>query len=145
MSAKSYALVRKKFAPSAEMAFAFLVDDFGFMGPERSDHIIQDLSYSKNGLRCRIYLDHTEMSILAEVELENGDVLLVATLQQLLAALNMSRRVRVSAHSLNSMKNTLNDNADFLRNVLPHLTVGSAISIMKLAGAREWYKRSNGD
>ncbi|HEY3684801.1 MAG TPA: hypothetical protein VGL93_17325 [Streptosporangiaceae bacterium] len=79
------------------------------------------------------------------MELENGDVLLVATLQQLLAALNMSRRVRVSAHSLNSMKNTLNDNADFLRNVLPHLTVGSAISIMKLAGAREWYKRSNGD
>jgi hypothetical protein len=57
MSAKAFVTVQKEFAAEAELHFGVLVHDFGFVGPERTDLIIQQISYFKPGVRCRVSLD----------------------------------------------------------------------------------------
>lgn len=74
MSTRAFASIQKSFPGESEKAFRFLITDFGFAGPERTDEVLQQVSYARSGLRCRIAFDHSEMSVMAEVEVELDDI-----------------------------------------------------------------------
>jgi hypothetical protein len=48
MSSKAFASAQKGFAEESEKAFRFLVTDFGFAGPERTDAVLQEVSYARD-------------------------------------------------------------------------------------------------
>jgi hypothetical protein len=143
MSSKAFASVQKGFTEESEKSFRFLVTDFGFAGPERTAAVLQEVSYARSGMRCRIMLDHSEMSVVAEVEVELGDTLMTATLDNLISAAGIApgNKVPHNAHTMRSLGNALSGQAKFLRSLLPHLGHESVLGLMERAGARQWHAR----
>jgi hypothetical protein len=143
MSSKAFASVQKGFAAESEKAFRFLVTDFGFAGPERIDAVLQEVSYARSRMRCRIMLDHSEMSVIAEVEVEIGDTLMIATLDNLISAAGIApgNKVPHNAHTMRNLGNALSGQAKFLRSLLPYLGQESVRCLMERARARQWHAR----
>lgn len=141
LSTKSFAAIQKAFTREAEQNFDFLVRDFGFTGPEKSDSIVQEVSYHKLGLCLRISFDHDEMSILTQVETRAGDVTLVAELGELASAAGIpeGKKVRGTVHSLKNLQKVLNDYAALARIIQPRLSPDATVDLMTRAGARQWH------
>jgi hypothetical protein len=143
LSSKAFASVQKSFPEEAEKAFRFLVVDFGFAGPERSSEVLEEVSYIKSGIRCRIALDHSEMSVMTEVEVELDDTLMIARLDSLVSAAGIApiNKVPRNVHTVRNLGKALTEQATFLRSLLPHLRQGAIADLMERAGARRWHAR----
>lgn len=143
MSSKSFALIQKSFAEESENIFQFLRADFGFSGPEFDNKFLQTLSYARSGMRCRIMFDHSEMSVLTEVEVESGGKMVIAGLDSLVAAAEIApgNAVPHTVHSAKNLRKVLTRQAEFLRLLLPHLEPGTVNRLMERAGARQWNMR----
>lgn len=143
MSSKAFASVQTSFPGAAEKAFSFLVADFGFAGPERTREVLQEVTYAKSGVRCRVALDHSEMSVMVEIEVELGGVLAVAALDKLVSAAGIApgNAVPHNAHTVRNLGKALSGQAGLLRSVLPCMKQETISDLMKRAGAREWHVR----
>jgi hypothetical protein len=143
MSSKAFASAQKGFAEESEKAFRFLVTNFWFAGPERIDAVLQEVSYARSGMRCRVMLDRSEMSVIAEVEVEIGDTLMIATLDNLVSAAGIAsgNNVPHNAHTVRNLGNALTGQAKFLRSLLPYLRQESVRGLMERARARQWHAR----
>jgi len=104
-------------------AFAFLVDEAGFLGPERTD---TGLAYHRPGLHVRVdlILHHRESEVVTRLSSPNeagGD--LQASLGCLYVACGLGRLQAVpeTAHSRHTMSKRIGQHAAALRGVLPYL------------------------
>ncbi|MBV9446853.1 MAG: hypothetical protein JO345_13305 [Streptosporangiaceae bacterium] len=143
LSSRAFASVQRSFPEEAEKAFRFLITDFGYAGPERTDEVLQQVSYARSGVRCRIALDHSEMSVMAEVEVELGDTLMIASLDNLVSVAGIApgNKVPRSVHTVRSLGKALAEQAKFLRSVLPYLEQETISNLMEGAGARQWHSK----
>jgi hypothetical protein len=143
LSSKAFASVQKSFTEESEKAFRFLVEDFGFAGPERDDEVFKRVSYALLGMRCRVTLDHSEMTVMAEVEIEDGDSVMIATLDNLVsvAGIEPGNKVPRTVHTVKSLEKVLNEQARLLRALLPHLEPEMVSDIMVSSKARRWHMR----
>ena len=139
MSSKAFASVQKSFIGESENVFSFLIADFGFAGPERTDEILQEVSYARPGMRCRVGLDHSEMSVMTEVEVEHGDTLMIARLDNLVSAAGIAsgNRVPRNVHTVKSLRKVLAEQAGFLRALLPYLEQETVSDLMEHSRARQ--------
>jgi hypothetical protein len=71
------------------------------------------------------------MSVLTQVEVDAGDMKLVAGLAELVSVVGIPSggRVRSTAHTLKSLKKALEDQARFLRLLLPHMTADAIVNL----------------
>ena len=94
-------------------------------------------------MRCRITLDHSEMSVMAEVEVELDDSLMIAGLEGLVSAAEIASKNEVprNAHTMRNLVNALTGQAKLLQLLLPHLGQGTVSGLMERAGARQWHVR----
>lgn len=140
MSSKAFASVQKSFLGESENAFRFLTADFGFVGPERTDEILQQVSYARPGLRCRVGLDHSEMSVMTEVEVEHGDMLMIAGLDKLVSAAGIvsGNKIPRNVHTVKTLRKVLTEQAGFLRALLPYLEQETVSDLMEYSRARQW-------
>jgi hypothetical protein len=140
LSAKSFAAVQRAFPIEAENAFHFLVAEFGYAGPEGTQLVIQELSYVRPGLRCRISFDQSEMSVMVMVERQAGDARLVAPLDALAAAAGIvsANKVPQTVHTAKRLGGVLHEQACLLRLLQPFLDDAHAADLMDRAGARRW-------
>lgn len=143
MGAKAFASVQRSFAEEAEKAFRFLITDFGYAGPERTDEILQEVSYANLGIRCRVGLDHSEMSVMTAVEAELGDTLMIARLDNLVSAAGIApaNKVPSTVHSVKNLEKVLTEQAKLLRSLLPYLKQQTVPDLMERARARQWRAR----
>jgi len=143
LSSKAFAAVQKSFPEESEKAFRFLVTDFGFAGPERTDEVLQELSYTRSGMRCRIGLDHSEMSVMTEVEVETRDTLMIARLDSLVSAAGIApgNKVPRNVHTVKNLRKALSEQARLLRSLLPYLGQETVSDLMERARARLWHTR----
>jgi hypothetical protein len=143
LGSKAFASVQKSFTEESEKAFGFLTTNFGFAGPERTDEVLREVSYARSGMRCRITLDHSEMSVMAEVEVELDDSLMIAGLDNLVSAAEIASENEVprNAHTVRNLANALTEQAKLLRLLLPHLGQETVSGLMERAGARQWHVR----
>ncbi len=143
MSSKAFASVQKSFPEESEKAFRFLLMDFGFAGPERTGEVLQEISYARSGMRCRIALDHSEMSVMAEIEVEHGDTLMIASLDNLVSAAGIApaNKVPRNVHTVRNLGKALTGQAKFLRSLLPYLEREAVPDLMERARARQWHIR----
>lgn len=141
MSSKAFASVQKSFPEESEKAFRFLIIQFGFAGPERTHEVLQEVSYAKSGVHCRITLDHSEMSVMTEVEVEFGDTLMIARLDNLVSACGIApgNKVPRNVHTVRSLEKALSSQAQLLSSLLPYLEQETVADLMERAGARRWH------
>jgi hypothetical protein len=143
LGSKAFALVQKSFTEESEKAFGFLTTNFEFAGPERTDEVLRGVSYARSGMRCRIMLDHFEMSVMTEVEVELGGSLMIAGLDYLASAAEIvpGNKVPRNAYTMRNLVNALTEQAKLLRLLLPHLGQETVSGLMERAGARQWHAR----
>jgi hypothetical protein len=143
LSSKAFASVQKSFTEESEKAFKFLITDFGFAGPERTDEVLKEVSYARSDMRCRVALDHSEMSIMTDVEVEHGDTLMIARLDNLVSAARISsgNKVARNVHTVKNLEKVLTEQAKFLRVLLPYLEQETVSDLMECSRARQWHIR----
>jgi hypothetical protein len=140
LSSKSFSSVQKSFPEASEKAFRFLIMDFGFAGPERTDEVLQVISYARSGMRCRVELDHFEMSVMTKVEVEHGEKLMIARLDNLVSVTGIAagNKVPRNVHTVRNLEKALTEQAKFLRSLLLYLRQEMVSDLMERAGARQW-------
>jgi hypothetical protein len=140
MSVRKYGSVVKEFPELAEQAFSFLESEAGFAGPEFRDDVTTSLTYSRNGTRFQVQMDHFEKSVMTNVEVDYEDGFLVLPISSLVDVLGIESRNKVPriTHSLSDLRKVLNAQADLARKVQPHLAREALIETMKAADARKW-------
>jgi hypothetical protein len=94
-------------------------------------------------MRCRITLDHSEMSVMAKVEVELEDSVMIAGLDNLAPAAEIAPRNEVpcDAHTMRNLVNALTEQAKLLRLLLPHPGQETVSGLMEHAEARQWRTR----
>jgi hypothetical protein len=143
LSSKAFAPVLKRFPEESEKAFRFLVTDFGFSGPELTNEILQEVSYARSDMRCRITLDHSEMSAMTEVEVEIDGMLMIARLDNLVSAAGIApgNNVPRNVHTLSNLGKVLTEQARLIRSLMPYLEQKTVTDLMERAKARQWHMR----
>jgi hypothetical protein len=120
--------------------FQFLVDHHGLDGPEFSEQLVTAVWYRDPGLQIGIFLqndsrDGAGTTIATSISLNTGYGLASANLDQLVEAVAFAPRHRVAwkAHTADAMRNTLDDNAIWVRRLMPILRGPDALERMRNA------------
>lgn len=84
------------------------------------------------------------MSVMTEVEVERGDTLMIAGLDNLVYAAGIApgNKVPHNVHTVRSLEKTLTAQAELLRSLLPRMDEEqSTFDLMASAKARQWHTR----
>jgi hypothetical protein len=140
LSGRAFANVQSAFADDAERAFRFLIDEFGFNGPDRQVVVMPAVSFTAPPLRYRIGLDTDDRTVVTQVDKETGEDRLVAELGRLVwaAGIGSANQVSRNANTLHNLQKSLVSQAVFLRQLHPLMIGADSDSIMLKAGARRW-------
>ena len=94
-------------------------------------------------MRIRVMLDHSEMSVMTEVEVELDHAVMIAPLDNLVSAAGIApgNRIPHNAHTMHNLEKALVEQAKFLRSLLPHLGQGKLFDLMERARASLWHTR----
>jgi hypothetical protein len=106
--------------------FGFLVDSYGMTGPDYSELLLPGVRYERPELRIWVFRqsgDGAGTSIDVDVVLPGRDWPAKAALRDLVEAAGFAPRHRVSwkAHTPEAARRTLDDNATWLRRLMPLL------------------------
>ena len=130
--------------------FQFLVDDHGLEGPDYSELLLPSVSYGGTGLRIGTYFhdDSREsagrtISVSISLDTERGAV--HADLAELVGAVTFALRHRVAwkAHTADAMRSTLDDNATWVRRLLPILQAPDALDTVRNSARHPTDKAGN--
>jgi hypothetical protein len=88
-------------------------------------------------------LDQSEMSVIAEVEVELDGAVMIATLDNLVSAAGIApgNMVPHNAHNMRNLTKALTGQAQLLRSLLPYLGQQTIAGLMERAKARQWHTR----
>jgi hypothetical protein len=140
LSARAFANVLKSFSDEAERAFSFLAGEFGLSGPDRQSVVMPAVAFVGSGLRYSIALDTDDQAVVTQVEMDLGEVRLIAELGSLVSAagLGSANWVARNASTLHNLRGSLESQAGFVRQLHPFVTGVDAQSLMLKAQARKW-------
>jgi hypothetical protein len=114
--------------------FQFLVTDYGFSGPELTELLLQCATYHSDALEVSTYLSYEGASatISVSITLRSVPGRNHADLDHLVEAAGLApfHLVRGQAHSGDAMRRTLDDNALWIRRLLPVLDDPGAADLL---------------
>ncbi|MFC0532554.1 hypothetical protein [Phytohabitans kaempferiae] len=138
------------FEREASQRFQFLVDQHGFAGPGYSDRLLPLVTYHRRDLRISIHLqsdphDGAGKRISVSISLTGAGGWLKADLDALVEAALYAPRHRVAwkAHTADAMRGTLDDNATWIRRLMPLLQGPDALDTVRRANRHETDKTGN--
>ena len=101
------------------------------------------VAYVGSGVRYRVMLDSDDKIVMTRVEIDLGDKRLIAELEDLVQAAGLGPRNHVSlnARTANGLQQSLQNQADYVRSLQPHMTPAKVVELMRSADAREWSSR----
>ncbi len=139
MGTKAWSSVLKSFYPEVESRFGFLVDEFGFAGPRRQDHIIRSVSYMTTGFGYEVSLEPREGKILTSAWTAYEERYLTAELDLLVEAAGLAPRQRVSlgAQSVFGLRKSIASQAHWVHLIHPRL-VESTSGLELIRTAARW-------
>jgi len=143
MGRRSSGAVIKAFRQEVHDSFLPVTRDLVLNGPEFDDAVVQTMTYGRDGVRYRLFLDTAEMTISTSVELETGSGRLVAELDGLVAVSGIASAgdVRHAARTVHDLRTTLRAQAELVRRLDPLLRRpdgSTAESMFRGVGAKEW-------
>jgi hypothetical protein len=136
----------------AEVAprFQFLIDQHGFDGPEYSELLLPAVKYQRPGMLVWIFLnddtrDGAGTSISVLISLTTADGSTKADLEDLVEAAVFAPRHRVArkAHTGAAMRDTLDDNATWVRRLMPLLHAPDVVDLFQSANRYETDRAGN--
>ena len=139
---KPYKSVEPAFGAEAENAFRFLLDEFGFTGPERDDFMMPSLTYHSPAVRYVVTLDTHEDRVSVTAWLKRDGAATSAELESLVTAsgTGSGQQVFTSARTVAALLKALADQAQWLRRLHPILTAEGGSELIERIG-RRWTAR----
>lgn len=130
------------FDAEVQRFFQFLVDSYGMAGPEYSELLLPGVLYERPELRVWVFLqagDGAGTQIDVDVCLPNRDWPAKAELRDLVEAAVFAPRHRVAhkAHTPDAARKTLDENATWLRRLMPLLLGPDVEALMRKANERQ--------
>jgi len=77
---------------------------------------------------------------MTEVEVEHGDMLMIAGLDKLVSAAGIvsGNKIPRNVHTVKTLRKVLTEQAGFLRALLPYLEQETVSDLMEYSRARQW-------
>lgn len=140
MGSRASGTVIKSFRSNVERIFDPTVESLRLDGPEHQDNVMPSVSFFGSGLRYRVFLDISDMTVLTGVEVEADAVKLVAEVGAVASAAGITSPVHYSqsARTLHDLDKSLTSHARLIELIHPIATTESAPTIMRRANARKW-------
>jgi hypothetical protein len=138
------------FQTEVTQRFQFLVDEHGLTGPQYSERLLPAVRYTGAGLRISIFCNDDSrdragrtISISISLNTEHGSA--KADLAELVEAVAFAPRHRVAwkAHTADAMRGTLDDNATWVRRLMPVLHAPDALDTVRNATSYPTDKAGN--
>jgi hypothetical protein len=138
------------FRAEVTQRFQFLIDQHGLDGPDYSELLLPSVTYRDTGLMISIHLhndthDSAGEKISVSIWLNTADGSAHADLDDLVEAAVFAPRHRVAskAHTGDAVRDTLDDNATWVRRLMPILRGPGALDAIRSANRQEVDKAGN--
>ncbi|MCU7728704.1 hypothetical protein ODJ79_33760 [Actinoplanes sp. KI2] len=127
----------KSFDTEVAKAFRFLVAELGLSGPSTGGP--SAVVYTGGDVWYQVFLDPATRTVTTRVTKALGTARFTAELPALVvgAALGTADHVRCGARTLAELRNTVLNQADYVRRLQPYLTPLNVLPLMRAANARE--------
>jgi hypothetical protein len=128
------------FASEVRRHFQFLVDEYDMAGPEYSELLLPAVYYERPELRIGVFLEHGDGAtrLLVNIDLPEADWRASADLPDLVEAAVFAPRHQVPGrvHTSEILHDTLDQNATWLRRLLPLLLGPDGEALLRKANER---------